>query len=146
MIAIGLLILMKVASDIAGRSDTLRGRAEVLDGDTISVEGVHVRLQGVAAPEIAHEGLSIKAEAGGEDAAAFLRRLVEGQTVVCDLTGERTDGRQVGVCRLDGRDVAAEVIAAGLARDCPRFSGGRYAGIEPPAAKRLPLPAYCEPR
>jgi endonuclease YncB( thermonuclease family) len=69
MIAIGLFILMKVASDIAGRSEALRGRAEVLDGATISVEGVQVRLQGVAAPEIAHESVGIQAEVGGEDAA-----------------------------------------------------------------------------
>jgi endonuclease YncB( thermonuclease family) len=146
MIAIGLFILVKVGTDIAGRSEALHGRAHVLDGDTISVEGVHVRLQGVAAPETRHEGLGIQAEAGGERAAAFLRRLVEGQTVACELTGERTHGREVGVCRHDGRDIGAAVIEAGLARDCPRFSQGRYARLEQPAAKSLPLPSYCEPR
>jgi endonuclease YncB( thermonuclease family) len=146
MIAIGLFIVLKVATDIASRSEALQGRAHVLDGDTISVEGVHVRLQGVAAPEIPHEGLGIEAEPGGEQAAAFMRRLVEGQIVVCELTGERTHGREVGVCSREGQDIGAAVIEAGLARDCPRFSNGQYAELERQAAKSLPLPGYCEAR
>jgi micrococcal nuclease len=47
---------------------------------------------------------------------------------------------------VDGRDIGAELIEAGLARDCPRFSRGRYAELEPEAARRLPLPGYCTPR
>jgi endonuclease YncB( thermonuclease family) len=52
----------------------------------------------------------------------------------------------VGVCRVGGRDVAEQVIAAGLARDCPRCSKGRYAVIEPAAAHTLPFPDYCVPK
>jgi micrococcal nuclease len=72
--------------------------------------------------------------------------LTEAQVVVCDLTQERTHGRRVGWCYRDGRDVAAELIGAGLARDCPRYSGGRYASAEQPAARDLPFPRYCVPR
>ena len=118
----------------------------MLDGDTIAVGGVTVRLQGVAAPELDHPNLGIEQEPGGPEAAAFMRRLVEGRVVTCELTGERTHGREVGVCYRDGRDIGAAVIEAGLARDCPRFSRGRYAELERPAAKGLPLPSYCERR
>jgi endonuclease YncB( thermonuclease family) len=97
-------------------------------------------------PELDHAGLGIAEEPGGRDAAALMRRLVEGTLVVCELTGERTHGREVGVCRRDGRDIGTVVIEAGLARDCPRFSKGRYAELERPEAKSLPLPSYCEPR
>ena len=72
--------------------------------------------------------------------------MVDGETLVCELTGERSRGRRVGVCRLDGQDVGAAVIAAGLARDCPRFSKGRYASVEQPAARSLPFPSYCKPK
>jgi micrococcal nuclease len=65
-----------------------------------------------------------------------MTRLVDGKTLICDLTGER----------MHGREVVAEVIGAGFARDCRRFSDGRYARLERPEAKRLPLPTYCEPR
>ena len=128
----------------AGRQ--LAGLGRAIDGDTIVVSGVHVRLQGVAAPELAHPGLGIAEEPGGQEAAAFMHGLVDGETVICTLTGERTHGREVGVCYREDRDIGAAVIAAGLARDCPRYSGGRYAGLEPPAARALPFPDYCVPR
>jgi endonuclease YncB( thermonuclease family) len=122
MVAIGLDVVLKVTTDIAGRSEALRGRAQqVLDGDSITVEGVHVRLQGVAAPELDHAGIGIEQETGGIGAAAFFGRLVEGQVVVCDLTGERTHGREVGICSREGRDTGAALIEAGLSRDCPQF-------------------------
>jgi endonuclease YncB( thermonuclease family) len=85
-------------------------------------------------------------EAGGPEARDYLRQLVEGETIVCRLTNERTHGRRVGWCQRGGQDLGAAVIEAGLARDCPRYSGGAYAGLEPPAARRLPLPSYCTPR
>jgi endonuclease YncB( thermonuclease family) len=143
-----LLIVMMLAAGSAQAGDRLVGRAYVRggDGDTITVNGVLVRLQGIAAPEIEHRNLGIKEEPGGQEAAAFMRQLVDGRLLVCELTDERTRGRPVAVCYRDGRDVAAEVIAAGLARDCPRFSGGRYANLERPEAKRLPLPGYCRQR
>jgi micrococcal nuclease len=72
-------------------------------------------------------------EPGGEAAKAFMVELIEGETVVCDLTQERTHGRRVGWCYCGGKDIAETLIAAGLARDCLRFSGGRYAAAEVPA-------------
>jgi endonuclease YncB( thermonuclease family) len=73
-------------------------------------------------------------------------RLIEGRTVVCSLFGERTRGRQAGTCMVDGHDIRAELIEAGLARDCPRYSHGRYAALEPEVTHRLSLPDYCKPR
>jgi endonuclease YncB( thermonuclease family) len=102
-------------------AERLAGTARVVDGHTLDVAGVRVRLKGVAAPEVAHAG--DPGERGGEAAKAFMVELAEGRTVVCELTGERSRGRRVGYCSRDGRDLGAEVIAAGLARDCPRFSG-----------------------
>ncbi len=117
----------------------------VRDGDTLVVGSRVVRLQGVAAPELR--------EPLGPEAREALRSLVQGRTVACTLDGTRTRGRLVGVCRVDGRDLSAALVAAGLARDCPRYSGGRYAGLERAAAARgapigrvYPLPGYCEPR
>jgi endonuclease YncB( thermonuclease family) len=69
-----------------------------------------------------------------------------GQLIVCRLSGARSFGRRVGVCRNEAGDLAAQLIAAGLGRDCPRFSSGRYAAFETPAGRALPLPAYCQPR
>src|SRR4051812_41315298 len=122
----------------AAAGKRLAGRAHVLDGDTIAVSGIPVRLKGVAAPEVAHFGEP--GEIGGEEAKRFMVGLVEGETVVCDLTQERTYGRRVGWCYHAGHDVAEALIRAGLARDCPRYSSGRYAAVEPASARELPLP------
>ena len=96
-----------------------------------------MRLKGLAAPEVAH---------GGEAAKAFMVELVEGETVVCDLTQERTHARRVGWCYVDGQDVAEALVRAGLARDCPRYSGGQYAAAEPAEARELSFPSYCNTR
>ena len=64
----------------------------MIDGDTIVVGGVHVRLQGVAALEVAHPGQPHD-EPGGPQARDFMAKLVEDRTVVCALTGEQTRGR-----------------------------------------------------
>ncbi|WP_191062502.1 thermonuclease family protein [Geminicoccus harenae] len=133
-----LIILALVLLPHSAAAETLHGHGKVTDGDTLRVGGVAVRLQGIAAPEMD--------ESGGSAAKAYLRELAEGRTVVCALTGERTHGRRVGTCWVDSQDLAEAVIAAGLARDCPRFSGGRYAGVEQPEAAELPLPGYCRPR
>ncbi len=129
-----LLVLLVTASPAL--AETLSGRAKAVDGDTIRVAGIAVRLKGVAAPE--------RSEAGGRDAAVWLGGLIDGRAVVCELMAERTWGRRVGWCSIGGLDLGEAVIAAGLARDCPRWSRRRYAGVERPEAARLPLPKYCQ--
>ncbi len=91
-----------------------------------------VRLNGVAAPELN--------EPVGQASKKFMFELVTGKAVRCELNGERTYDRVVGVCYLNDQDIGASIIAAGLARDCPRFSGGRNDAFNTAASKRLPLP------
>ena len=120
-------------------SGQFEGKAYAIDGDTIRINhSTKVRLSGVAAPE--------RDEPGGPEATAFMKHLVNGKTVRCDLNGEKTYDRLVGTCYVNGRDIGEAVIAAGMARDCPRYSGGRYASAEQPQAASLPFPGYCRPR
>ena len=114
----------------------------VRDGDTIEVDGIPVRLSGVTADELG--------TARGEAAAAFMRDLVRGQTVTCDLTGEVTHDRQVGHCALatDGYDLGALLIEAGMAGRCARYDpDGLYRAIQQEAGPYVGLmPKYCQPR
>lgn len=108
----------------------------VRDADTIVVDGTPVRLNGVDAPELKTKP--------GQDAKQWMVAYLSGKPVSCDLNGERTYDRWVGVCYADGQDVGAAVIAAGHALDCRRYSGGRYGHLETPAAKsRLRRAKYC---
>lgn len=61
--------------------------------------------------------------------------------------------RCVGICYLDGEDISEILVRRGLARDCPRFSRGRYAEAERRAVSNgatisevYSLPGYCRPR
>ncbi len=99
--------------------------------------GQKVRLQGLAAPELS--------ETGGHVATAALIQIVKGRQVSCELDGTVTHDRVVGICYIEGKDVAAELVKRGRARDCERFSGGRYKELETASARLLPLPPYCSP-
>jgi endonuclease YncB( thermonuclease family) len=59
----------------------------------------------------------------------------------------------VAVCYLKAEDIAEAMVRQGFARDCPRFSGGRYRSAEIQAAsagatigKNYVLPEYCRSR
>jgi endonuclease YncB( thermonuclease family) len=108
----------------------------VRDADTIVVDGTAVRLNGVDAPELKTRS--------GQNGKRWMVNYLRDKQVHCDLSGERTYDRWVGVCFADGRDIGAAVIAAGLALDCRRYSGGRYRYLETPAAKsRIRRATYC---
>ena len=114
----------------------VQAQLHVRDADTIVVGGTPVRLNGVDAPE-----LSTRA---GQDAKRWMKNYLRDKSIECELNGDRTGDRYVGVCFADGDDIGAAVIAAGHALDCRRYSGGRYAHLETPAAKsRIRRARYC---
>lgn len=129
---------LALASPAFAQSE-VAGICRVVDGDTVFAGSVEVRLQGVAAPEFNKH----KKEPGGLEAATFMGQICEGQQVRCALDGSKTRGREVGICYVGEKDIGAEVIAAGLARDCPRYSKGRYEHLEKASASKLPYPGYC---
>ena len=127
-----------IAPDIAAEPAILTGTVtHVRDGDTIEVGKIPIRLNGVSAPELK--------EPLGPQSKQFLLNLVDGKDVRCELTGAKTYDRLVGTCSLDDQDIGMTVIKAGLALDCPRYSGGRYAEFEVAAARdQIKLPGYCQ--
>jgi micrococcal nuclease len=135
-----IILIASIVSPVAAEPTILSGIVtKVRDGDTIEVGKIPIRLNGVSAPELK--------EPLGSQSRQLIRDLVGGKRVRCELNGKKTYDRYVGVCYLGERDIGAAVIEAGLALDCPRFSGGRYAGIESVAARRaIKLPKYCDIR
>jgi endonuclease YncB( thermonuclease family) len=115
-----------VHDDAPGISGTISGRSVAIAGDTIIVDGIHVRLKGVDAAETDTPL--------GAAARAYMAGLVDGQVIRCTLTGEITWHRQVGYCELAGvsgieNELGAKIIAAGLALACPSHST-RYVPYE----------------
>lgn len=130
----------------------ITGPACVHDGDTLRVNarragnaclgGTPIHIKAIAAPELT--------DPGGIDSREALKSLVEGKTVICETTGEFSHDRQIGFCSFNKRDVGAEMVALGQARECPRWSAGRYRFLEASTGYRMAriyeLPGYCRPR
>ena len=111
-------------------------QVQIRDADTIVVSGTPVRLNGVDAPELGTRA--------GRDARRWMVNYLNGRSIECELNGEQTHDRWVGICYADGEDIGAALIAAGHALDCRRYSGGRYAHLETPAARsRIRRANYC---
>ncbi|MDX2103159.1 MAG: thermonuclease family protein [Alphaproteobacteria bacterium] len=134
-----LALVLVIAACSSGKP--LEGRvSHVRDGDTLEIGGTAIRLSGIAAPELD--------QPGGREARDALRRLTRSGHVRCDPTGETNSDRTIAVCRLGERDLGEAMVQLGVARDCPRYSRGRYAAAERQAgsglARRYPLPSYCQ--
>ena len=114
---------------------TLEGLASAIDGDTIIVNNYKIRLNGVSAPELSEEG--------GNEAKQAMQKILENKTIKCSLSGRKSYERYIGVCWIGAVDVGALIILQGFARDCFRYSSGRYKALEPEPARYLPLPRYC---
>jgi endonuclease YncB( thermonuclease family) len=101
----------------------------VVDGDTIIIDKVRIRLAGIDAPELNHPF--------GKQSKWALAQLCKGQIVEARIKPELSYDRVVAECFLpDGRDLSAELVRAGLALDWPKFSGGKYRHLETEEARR----------
>ena len=142
LVSIALLAALALPAHAAPPS-VVSGPVRVVDGDTIVLTNTNtrVRLNGVDAPEVVHPGYDHDDDFEPE-ARAEMRSIVGDAIVRCELNGERSHERLVGVCYLpDGTDIGAEIIRRGLALDCARWSSGAIAtracrdpGDHPPGA------------
>ncbi|WP_253282799.1 thermonuclease family protein [Ruegeria sp. HKCCD7318] len=120
---------------------TLEGKVvHVRDADTIEIATDRgrfaVRLNGVDAPELN--------ERGGQAGKRWMQRTYRNAIVTCNFNGQRSYDRWIAVCfDKNGADIGAAVINAGHARDCPRYSGGRYRKYETEASRAIPPKRYC---
>lgn len=102
----------------------ISGPARVIDGDTIEIHGVRVRLEGIDAPEV--EQTCGRALAGtwpcGKEAAQHLALLLIGREVRCEDKGRDVYRRILGLCFSDGLDINAYMVRNGLAWAFVKYS------------------------
>ncbi|MDE0373739.1 MAG: thermonuclease family protein [Rhodospirillales bacterium] len=109
----------------SGRAGAFRadvsGVARVLDGDTIEIGTVRVRLWGVDAPEGRQECLAQgRPWPCGQQAAQALAERIDGRRVACEERDR--DGRIVAVCLHHGQDINAWLVRVGWALAFRRYS------------------------
>jgi endonuclease YncB( thermonuclease family) len=110
--------------------DTLRGTANIADGDTIEIAGLPIRLQGIDAPEqlqnCTGDGNQV---ACGKLATKALARMIGSRPVTCVLLGQDKYDRLLGECSADGQSLNARMVRDGWALAFVKYSD-RYIAQE----------------
>jgi endonuclease YncB( thermonuclease family) len=97
----------------------------VADGDTIVAGVSHYRLWAIEAPELRQ--VCADGWPAGLEARRALEALIKDRRVVCEPRGRDPYRRALALCRVDGQDVGAAMVAAGMAwASSPRD----YLGVE----------------
>ena len=115
--------------------------ARVIDGDTLQVDGVTYRLWAIDAPEM-HQACADDWPAG-RAATEHLRALIGDRHVTCE---PRSVDRTVALCRADGRDLGADMVADGHAWAFVRYSRDYVEEEREAAAVRAGIHGHtCQP-
>ena len=104
------LALLVVPPALAGTPVT------VIDGNTLEVAGVRLRLHGIDAPDLDQPcRLRGRTQACGVIARAALMDLTAGAELDCEMRGRDAAGRTLATCTADGYDVAEGMVYTGWA-------------------------------
>lgn len=133
---IGLTTFHHAVSTRLEAATPISGRAVAVDGDTLQVGGLRVRLEGIDAPEMGQTcgRRSVGDWNCGRAAQQALGDLVHGRRIDCDSKGRDKYGRELGICFVDGRDINAELVRQGMAWAFVKYSQS-YVGAEAEARK-----------
>ena len=138
-ITVAVVILVALLLATQAQAEPITGRASVIDGDTLEIRGIRVRLFGVDAPEAAQvchgaDGLPYRA---GQRAGFALSDRIGSAPVSCMGDDRDHYGRLIAVCTLRGTDLNAWLVSQGHA-----IAYRRYSSVyvdEEAAAKRAGL-------
>lgn len=113
--AVLLLAGLAVLADWLLKED-LSGAARAADGDTLVLNGEHVRLKGMDAPELAQTCTRDGKDwpCGREAKAALAAALKQGQ-VACTFSARDDYDRPLALCTVAGADLGALLVRQGLA-------------------------------
>lgn len=121
----GLLLLAFATLCVHGAE--LRGRADVLDGDSLRIGEQEIRLHGIDAPE--YRQICLQGDQPrrcGIEALRALEQMIGTNPVHCTWEERDAYSRALGTCYVNGENLNARLVAAGLAVAYTRYSS-RYA-------------------
>lgn len=118
------LFLAVIALLTGSAPEPITGYARVVDGDTLVIDHVHIRIFGIDAPEAAQFCLDSRkmAYACGGVATAAMDRLTAGRVISCYPRDTDRYGRTVAVCRTGDLDLGREMVREGWAVSFRRYS------------------------
>lgn len=144
------LLLLAGAAILAARLDPLpprfSGEARASDGDSLWVGSDRVRLTGLDAPEL--DQVCWRPDGSewpcGRAARDEMARLLARGRVSCEPEGEDRFGRVLARCAVDGDDLGAALVRAGLAVATDAYGGEEAAARE--AARGIWDGRFTSPR
>jgi endonuclease YncB( thermonuclease family) len=112
--------------------EPVTGSARVIDGDSVEIAGVRIRLHGVDAPERDQDCRDAggKTYSCGRASMRALAAIVAGHSVTCTPVQVDQYNRDVATCTVDDADLGEAMVRGGYALDYARHSRGRYAAAE----------------
>jgi endonuclease YncB( thermonuclease family) len=114
ILALGLAVGASVFLKPDERS--MEGRAYAIDGDTIRLNDMRIRLKGIDAPEL--EQTCVKAGQPyfcGEEARNALIAIILKHQVTCRMSGRDRYRRPLARCSAEGKDIGGQLVEAGWA-------------------------------
>ena len=129
-----IIILFFISFSYSDENNTIKGKAIVVDGDTIKIKGEQIRFGGIDAPESYYRG---KKQTCIEDNKKILcgkiskYKLIEkigNNSINCKIEKNKDRyKRSVGECFLKNESLSAFMVRNGYAFDWPRYSKGKFA-------------------
>jgi endonuclease YncB( thermonuclease family) len=126
------LITVIAAQFSAAFADDLIGQASIIDGDTVEIHNSRIRVFGIDAPESDQLCRNEESELYrcGQKASNALFEYINRRPLNCVEVDRDRYGRIVGVCSVEGADVADWLVRNGFALDWPKYSKGAYASAQ----------------
>ena len=117
--------------------DVVSGPARVIDGDTVEILGLRIRMHGIDAPESAQRCLDAagRSYSCGLVATNALASMAGRSSVACRVLDVDRYGRLIGICFRGETDLNAWMVRDGHAMAYRRYSGD-YVGHEDAARAR----------
>jgi len=130
------------------RQRVARSAIEIHDGDTLFVDGNTLRLLGADTPECGAPWFDGDQEPWASQASDLVRRELDRAHTIELLSWDRHGpyGRELVHVVCDGRPLAAELVAAGLAYETiSQFGDGGFPNIAEQILRRARKPAFEQP-
>jgi len=120
---------------VSGNAD-ISGMGHAVTGDTLRVGSTTVHLDGIEAPLPDQSCLAANGRPWpcGEAARQALARMLRSRRIECNVA-DRGEPRTLGECRINGRDIAAELVSQGHVFASPGLFAA-YTGFERDARGR----------
>lgn len=130
-----ILSILLALSCLPAHAGLIDGRATVIDGDTIAVEGTapRIRLDAIDAPESAQpcvDSTGARYLCGTRAAESLADIIGRNGRVTCTEKEKDRYGRIVAVCIVGATDINREMVRRGWAIEYKQYSDGRYSAAE----------------